>query len=72
MILDCELFILIYIKYKKFIELHTDKIFHIHTRHKDIDDVLSINIKNFMTQAFEPEENILYYNVEKNKLEEIL
>jgi hypothetical protein len=54
--------------YRKQITINTSKITHIHERHKNITDVLKINIKNFLNYAWDPEEEILYFNSEKKEL----
>ncbi|MEX2682358.1 MAG: hypothetical protein Q6373_012225 [Candidatus Sigynarchaeota archaeon] len=56
------------ILYRKHIKLNTSKITHIHERHKNITDMLKINIKNFLLNAWDPEEEILYYNRKKREL----
>nr|MDO8112763.1 hypothetical protein [Candidatus Sigynarchaeota archaeon] len=59
------------ILYRKHIKLYTEKITHIHERHKNINDVLRINIKNFLAYAWEPEEKILYFNSAEKKLVDV-
>jgi len=56
------------ILYRKHIKLNTSKITHLHERHKNITDMLKINIKNFLTNAWDPEEEILYYNRKTREL----
>ncbi|NMC07914.1 MAG: hypothetical protein GYA24_22090 [Candidatus Lokiarchaeota archaeon] len=57
--------------YRKHIQLDTGRITHLHERHKNITDALKINIKNFLSYAWDPEENILYFNAATGRLEEI-
>jgi hypothetical protein len=59
------------ILYRKHIKLNTSKITQIHERHKNITDVLKINIKNFLAYAWDPEEDILYFNTEKKELVDV-
>jgi hypothetical protein len=59
------------ILYRKHIKLNTSKITQIHERHKNITDVLKINIKNFLAYAWDPEEDILYFNTQKKELVDI-
>jgi hypothetical protein len=60
------------ILYRKQIALDTGRITHLHERHKNVTDVLKINIKSFLTYAWDPEEEILYYNVVKGKIEDLI
>ncbi len=59
------------ILYRKHIKLNTSKITQIHERHKNITDVLKINIKNFLAYAWDPEEDILYFNTAKKELVDV-
>ncbi|MBN2153730.1 MAG: hypothetical protein JW839_19895, partial [Candidatus Lokiarchaeota archaeon] len=59
------------ILYRKIIKLSTSKITHAHERHKNITDMLKINIKNFLLNAWDPEEDILYYDRKKRELVDV-
>ncbi len=59
------------ILYKKVITLDAGKILKMHERHKNLSDVLQINIQNFLTHAWDPEEHVIYFNATKNSIEHV-
>lgn len=59
------------ILYRKTIQIEGDKITHIHERHKNISDVMKINIHNFLGNAWDPEESITYYNCTEQRIDEM-
>ncbi|HME52994.1 MAG TPA: hypothetical protein VKM55_12305 [Candidatus Lokiarchaeia archaeon] len=59
------------ILYRKTIQIEADKITHIHERHKNISDVMKINIRNFLSNAWDPQESITYYNSAEQRIDEI-
>nr|MDO8115753.1 hypothetical protein [Candidatus Sigynarchaeota archaeon] len=59
------------ILYKKIISLDAEKIVKMHERHKNLSDVLQINIQSFLVHAWDPEEYIIHFNSMKNQIEHV-
>lgn len=59
------------ILFHKSIVLYTDRITHIHERHKNLNDIITINLHAIIENAFEPKESILWFDAVENKLQNI-
>lgn len=59
------------IHYHKTISLNTAKIFKIHERHKNLNDLINVNIRDYLANAWEPHEDIIHYNVATSAVERV-
>ncbi|MHA1684146.1 MAG: hypothetical protein ACTSUE_24615 [Promethearchaeota archaeon] len=59
------------ILFKKHIKLFNSKIIGLHDRHKNINDILHINIRNFLTYALEPESLVPLYDGARSEVRDV-
>ncbi|MBD3187622.1 hypothetical protein GF325_12380 [Candidatus Bathyarchaeota archaeon] len=59
------------IKYRKGIKLYARKILQLHERHKNINDILHINIQNFLNYGLDPEERVPYLDRQQRVIKDV-